>query len=492
MKTKALAMILVVSQVIGMLPSSLVGAQSLQNNTAQTDLVNTTVATIAEDTYVIHSALEDNKVLDITNAAAISMANLQLYDKNSTWPQKFTVSENEDGTYKILNVKSRKALDVAYALRREGANVWQYNDNGTDAQRWIIENTGHGYCTIKSKCNGMYLTVQGANTENGTNIQTNSRNCSAAQKFRFQPTTSVWNDEMIKTVSEFPEKGGYYKGLKPKPPFTKTTWQGLSDAFKMRHIDTFPDIDPNEATPSFCSSASYLALIKTLCDYDVKKHISKASWINLKPYTGVEDEINIDAYYQDDGYGCWGRGNANGTGIGVLVHELGAGHSLTAYKGAATDKNKETPGEIRMSEEEWGALDIWTKARPGDLMKIFWDNNYDENPSDSGAIIGCDEDPNTDDEAGHMVVFLGYDENGNVKYWSSNGPGSNPETMGYSYATTTKKSIQRVVFTKITDPEKFNNAQGIPRNDVQQWLDKLNGKGHGTTAELKLYCGIAD
>ena len=85
---------------------------------------------------------------------------------------------------------------------------------------------------------------------------------------------------------------------------------------------------------------------------------------------------------------------------------------------------------------------------------------------------------------------MGYDQNGNVKYWSSNGPTNTPKEAGYGIATCPRTAIQRVVFTRITNPEKFDNAKKLMFNNTHKWLKALNGEAHGTTAELKKYCGI--
>ncbi len=208
----------------------------------------------------------------------------------------------------------------------------------------------------------------------------------------------------------------------------------------------------------------------------------------MKPYVGIADELNPDGMGQDDGVGFWGRANANGPSLGVLVRELGAGYSFTAYRGAMSERNRETPDERYLTDQEWCSLDVWQRALPGDLMKIFWNRNASRG-SDSGAIIGCDDDKTADQEAGHSVIFLGC-EGDTVAYWSSNGPGKHPEQMGYSVGHCHKNDIQRVVFTRITRPERFNNARKMAPTDVNAYLRDLNGVRHSTTAELLLQLGL--
>ena len=205
-------------------------------------------------------------------------------------------------------------------------------------------------------------------------------------------------------------------------------------------------------------------------------------------HVGIADELNPDGFGQDDGVGFWGRANANGPGLGVLVRELGAGYSFTAYRGAKSERNKETPDERYLSDEEWCSMDVWQRAIPGDLMKIFWNRN-ESRGSDSGAIIGCDDDKTADQEAGHSVIYMGC-VGDTVTYWSSNGPGKHPELMGYSMGRCHKCDIQRVVFTRIMRPERFDNARKMAPTDVNAYLNDLNGKRHSTTAEMLRQLGL--
>ena len=179
-----------------------------------------------------------------------------------------------------------------------------------------------------------------------------------------------WQQAVLAAIDSFPEHGGYYTGGKPNELFAKTTWRGLHDAYQMTAGDERPRFDPMLAQPSFCSSATYGVLIKALLIWDKKHKIKREAWINMMPRVGIADEFNPDGVGQDDGVGFWGRANANGPGLGVLVRELDAGYSFTAYRGAKSERNRETPDERYLSDAEWCGLDIWQRAVPGDLMKI--------------------------------------------------------------------------------------------------------------------------
>ena len=311
----------------------------------------------------------------------------------------------------------------------------------------------------------------------------------ASAKNQKEEVNEDWQSAILAAIDSFPEHGGYYTGSKPNELFAKTTWRGLHDAFQMQLPDSRPVINVQKAQPSFCSSATYLALIKGLLIWDKKHVISRTAWIFMKPYVGIVDNININGFGQSDGEGFWGRCNANGPSIGVLVKELKAGFSYTAFRGAKSEKNKEKPDEKYMTDEEWRADPIWSHAVKGDIMKIFWNRNETKG-RDSGAIIGDNGVKEDDQEAGHSVIFMGYSDDGKVLYWSSNGPGEHPEQMGYSIGSCDKTDIQRIVITRITKPENFDKVKNMKPIDANQYLFDLNGKKHSTTAELKKHCGI--
>lgn len=280
-----------------------------------------------------------------------------------------------------------------------------------------------------------------------------------------------WNECVLAAVDSFPERGGYYTGGRPNADFSKTTIQALNEAFQMDSADNRPSFTPALAQPSFCSSATYAVLIKALLMWDTDNAISRKAWENMRPLAT-----------EDDGFGFWGRANANGPGLGVLVHELGAGNSIAAFRGAYSERNRESDNERYLSDEEWATDSVWDKATPGDFMKLFWNRN--PSGSDSGAVIGCNNVAGDDQERGHSVVFLGYEPNGDIRYWSSNGPGKDNRNLGYSIGSCPRSHVQRVVVTHITRPDRFDNARQMPPDSENRFLSDLNGRRHATTAEM--------
>ena len=188
------------------------------------------------------------------------------------------------------------------------------------------------------------------------------------------PGEAAWYQSLRAGLSQFRKGGGYKTNREAMEALAQKTcrWDPRTrrPVFLLR-----------EATPSFCSSACYLLLLKSLQLWDAAQPqpvISERAWLALIPRLG-----------QHDGEGPWGWANANGPGLAVLVHRLGAGVNF----------------------------EDWRKARPGDFMKIFWTDHIGRR------------------ESGHLTVLV-KDGGDTVTFWSSNMPD------GYGAKTVPKSANQ--------------------------------------------------
>ena len=227
-----------------------------------------------------------------------------------------------------------------------------------------------------------------------------------------------WYQALRTGLSQFRNGGGYET--------SREAMQALAEkACRWDPRTRRPVFLLRNATPSFCSSACYLLLLKSLQIWDSAQPrpvISERAWLALIPRLG-----------QHDGEGPWGWANANGPGLAVLVHRLGAGINF----------------------------EDWKKARPGDFMKIFWTDR-----------IGSRE-------SGHLTVLV-KDGGDQVTFWSSNIPD------GYGARTVPKSRIRRVIFTRITRPERFNLAPSVGSHP---WLSSLLRQEVGMK-EVRRYSGM--
>jgi len=203
----------------------------------------------------------------------------------------------------------------------------------------------------------------------------------------------------LSAIGEMPSGGGYATSSKAAANFGKAAT--LSTGKKLR-------VSPEGATPSFCSSATYLVLLKVLEELQASGALSM-------------DEATLRLLLwkrQPDGVGVWGRWNANGPGTARLFYELNAGDNF---------------------------IDI-AKARPGDFLKIWWTDE-----------IGAKE-------RGHLVVFLGVrtDETGQefLRFWSSNQPD------GYGEKEVPLAKAKRVLFSRLTRPQGFADMAKLPTKDA--------------------------
>jgi hypothetical protein len=183
---------------------------------------------------------------------------------------------------------------------------------------------------------------------------------------------------------------------------------------------------PDAASPSYCSGATYLVFLKVL-----EKLRNEGG---LKLDDSVLEKLVIRG--QPDGFGIWGRWNANGPGTARLFHELQLGSNFVDFD----------------------------SAKPGDFMKIFWTHEI-------GAA-----------EHGHSVIFLGSDgPGGDVRFWSSNIP------AGYGEKSVPRTKIAFAIFSRLEVPENLANAGKLPNSD--KYLAGLTAK-RSSVAEAKKQCGF--
>ena len=146
---------------------------------------------ISNGMYILTSAVNNNKAIDIASGSRDDGANVQLWDSNSTIAQKYRINYVGSGAYTIQSVKSGKYLDVSNGGQDMGTNVQQWNGNGSNAQKWYLKDAGNGYYYFISACNGLYLDIENGSMNAGTNIRCWTGNESDAQKFRLLATQDV-------------------------------------------------------------------------------------------------------------------------------------------------------------------------------------------------------------------------------------------------------------------------------------------------------------
>lgn len=209
-----------------------------------------------------------------------------------------------------------------------------------------------------------------------------------------------YNQWVLEAIPEMPLAGGY--------ELTAAPVKKMRDAFAW-NTDGSDELllDVHKATPSYCTTATYMIFYKVLFRYwsTTGERPSRATLERLKP--------NLER----DGLRIWGRWNSNGPGSAKFFHDAKLG--------------------INFDDIE--------QAQPGDFLKIFWN-----------AEVGKKE-------KGHTVIYLGREKiNGveMIKFW-----GSSTSTKGYGYKTIPRKDAVRVLFSRLSMPENFENISAIAEDD---------------------------
>lgn len=140
---------------------------------------------IKDGTYVIKSALNETKVIDLYRGNTTNETNIQLYTNNNSDNQKWNITYENDGYYNISSaLNENMAMDIYKGAFSNYSNIQLYKNNHSINQKWSINYIGNGYFKIISTNKNYCMDVNGGKTANETNIQLYKCNNSNAQKFR--------------------------------------------------------------------------------------------------------------------------------------------------------------------------------------------------------------------------------------------------------------------------------------------------------------------
>lgn len=223
----------------------------------------------------------------------------------------------------------------------------------------------------------------------------------AASAFGKTPRVDVgaredYNALVLRVIGRMPEGGSYAT--------SGEATQGLGAAITFESTGLL--LEPQKARPSFCSSATYLVFLGVL------RELMFAGKLTLDQTASRA----LLVHGQRDGEGVWGRWNANGPGTARLFAELNLGSNFTD----------------------------WSKARPGDFMKIFWN-------SEIGKL-----------ERGHSVIYLGrqtVEGIEHVNFWSSNRP------LGYGLKLVPRSRIAWALFSRLEAPAGLAGISALAASD---------------------------
>ena len=142
----------------------------------------------AGKTYILIPKLNNLLAVNVRNNSRTSSADLILDAQSDSESEKFTLEENGDGTYCLVNGMAEFCADVRNGSTFSGARLQVYESNGTAAQRWILRKNGDGTYTILNAVTGKTADIPNADAKNGAPVQMWDSNGSDAQRFYLQET----------------------------------------------------------------------------------------------------------------------------------------------------------------------------------------------------------------------------------------------------------------------------------------------------------------
>ena len=258
-----------------------------------------------------------------------------------------------------------------------------------------------------------------------------------------------FNELVIAKINEMPTTGVYASYRKDLPEGQKfrdlqETVGDLSKALKVGPGGKLK-VNPSSADKlSFCSSATYLLFCEVIADLQ-KRGVVPSNRDMSRELADVGDKEEVIAGKMD-GVGIFGHWNADGPGTAMLFHRLGLGVNLYGLQ----------------------------NAKPGDFLKIFWNENIGKG------------------ERGHLVVYLGRNDSGDsIQVWSSNLENSDGSS-GYGTMWVETSRIKRAVLSRLQHPENLvqwlNFSEPEKTSDYLVRIRKTGSSGE----EMKQAIGASD
>ena len=138
---------------------------------------------LKEGIYKIKSILADDRLVEIPDSNRNQRTYFKLGTEETTANEKFRITKNTDGTYRLTILHTQKCMDVENGKAGNSVKVWQYNNNDTDAQKWDIIKNEDGTYSFISKLGNYALDVSSGKTAVGTNLQIFNNKGTDSQKF---------------------------------------------------------------------------------------------------------------------------------------------------------------------------------------------------------------------------------------------------------------------------------------------------------------------
>ncbi|MBR2765829.1 MAG: YARHG domain-containing protein, partial [Blautia sp.] len=144
--------------------------------------------------YEIHSAMDENKVLLVSDGSSEEDETLEICDIDKSANFVFYIERQPDNCYKIVNADSEKTISVKDNIAESGAGLLEKTYHASKGQKWYFYKTEDDHYMIRSAL-GTALDCLGGSTTDGTRVMMIEPNSGDNQKWDLK--------EVLETGEEF-------------------------------------------------------------------------------------------------------------------------------------------------------------------------------------------------------------------------------------------------------------------------------------------------
>lgn len=150
-----------------------------QNGTlAQKWTLSVPTVFVRDGLYEIYSRVDGNRLIDVSGGSKADDAKLQVWNRNGTLAQKWSVSVCDDGSVLIKGANSGKYLSQSDGKLMSAKEA-------VEGSHWIPRVSPMGGLVLVNAVSGAVIDLTDANATAGTAIQMYANNFTAAQAWRF-------------------------------------------------------------------------------------------------------------------------------------------------------------------------------------------------------------------------------------------------------------------------------------------------------------------
>lgn len=133
---------------------------------------------VRDGLYEIYSRVDGNRLIDVSGGSKADDAKLQVWNRNGTLAQKWSVSVCDDGSVLIKGANSGKYLS------QSDGNLISVKE-AMEGSHWIPRVSPRGGLVLVNAVSGAVIDLTGGNATAGTALQLYANNLTAAQAWRF-------------------------------------------------------------------------------------------------------------------------------------------------------------------------------------------------------------------------------------------------------------------------------------------------------------------